>query len=639
LIDSFSCRCYELQREMARIHLIGICGTGMGSLAGLLKAAGHDVRGSDSDVYPPMSTQLREQGIEIMDGYRPENLDWRPDVVVVGNVATKDHVEVKGAQDRNLELTSFPALLEKEFLIEGHAVVVSGTHGKTTTSSLASFVLTDAGRDPSFLVGGVPNAVPGVAGGFGDRSWRLGKPGGLFVVEGDEYDTAFFDKGSKFLHYQPKTAILTSVELDHVDIFDSLDAVKAAFRKFVELIPPDGLLIVAGDSPGALEVAKSARCRVERYLVTEGRDPTQPAEWMARAITQRPGGRTMFEVTHAGRTFGTFDTGLVGRYNLANAVAVIAASSGLGLSAEEIGRGIRRFAGVRRRQEIRGVAQGVTVIDDFAHHPTAVRETLQALRGRHGGGRLIAIFEPRSATSRRAVFQNDYAEAFSGADEIIIGPVNHPEKAPEGDRFDPERLAADLRGRGVAARQLTEVDKIVDQVAESAAAGDTVVVMSSGGFGGIHDKLLSKLGDAVVAARQEDVDGVRSLLGSVGLAYPDLDHHVGELLVVRDPDRQVVSCVSLEMHEDAGLLRALATGTERRGEGLGWMLADAALHRARMRGCRRVYLVTENASDFFAEKFGFKVVGRELVDAAVLDSSAFQVTGPNATTMVLDLNQ
>jgi UDP-N-acetylmuramate: L-alanyl-gamma-D-glutamyl-meso-diaminopimelate ligase len=287
---------------------------------------------------------------------------------------------------------------------------------------------------------------------------------------------------------------------------------------------------------------------------------------------------------------------------------------------------------------VRGVAQGVTVVDDFAHHPTAVRETLRALRGRHGGGRLIAIFEPRSATSRRAVFQQEYADAFTSADEIIIGPVNHPEKAPAGDRFDPERLAADLRGRGVAARHLTDVGKIVEQVVGGAAAGDTVVVMSSGGFGGIHDKLLSRLGDAVVSARQEDLTGARSLLESTGLGYPDLETHLGELLLVRDPQQKVVACVALELHGESGLLRALATSPERRGEGLGWMLADAALHRARMRGCRRVYLVTENASDFFGEKFGFAVVGRELVDAAILESSAFRVIGPNATAMVLDLN-
>jgi UDP-N-acetylmuramate: L-alanyl-gamma-D-glutamyl-meso-diaminopimelate ligase len=611
-----------------KIHLIGICGTGMGSLAGLLKAAGHDVRGSDAEVYPPMSTQLAEQGIAVMDGYRAENLDWQPDVVVVGNVATKDHIEVAAAKTRNLKLTSFPALLEDEFLRGGHALVVAGTHGKTTTSSLLSFALTHAGRDPSFLVGGVPH-------NFG-RGWRLGAKNGLFVVEGDEYDTAFFDKGSKFLHYQPKTAILTSVELDHVDIFADLEAVKAAFRKFVALIPPEGLLIVAADSPHALDVAGAANCRIEKYVV-RGNGETPAADWIGRTLATRPGGRTLFEVTHGGRSFGTFDTGLTGRYNLANAVAVIAACASLGIGAEELGRAIRHFGGVKRRQEVRGVAQGVTVIDDFAHHPTAVRETLQGLRGRHGGGRLIAIYEPRSATSRRAVFQHDYAEAFSAADEIIIGSVNHPEKAPAGDRFDPERLAADLRGRGVAARHLADVDKIVEQVAKGAAAGDTVVVMSSGGFGGIHDKLLARLGDAVVPGRPEDVAGVKSIFAHTGLSFPDLDQHVGDLLVLRDPQGNVVACVTLELYDDAGVLRALATLPERRGEGIGWMLADAALNRARTRGCRRVYIVTENASDFFAEKFGFRTVARELVDEAVLASSVFRIHGPSAITMVLDL--
>jgi UDP-N-acetylmuramate: L-alanyl-gamma-D-glutamyl-meso-diaminopimelate ligase len=609
-----------------KIHLIGICGTGMGSFAGLLKAAGHDVRGSDSDVYPPMSTQLAEQGIAVMDGYRPSNLDWTPDVVVVGNVCTRDQIEVKAAAERGLRLTSFPALLEELFLKGGHPLVVAGTHGKTTTAALAAFALSDAGRDPSFLVGGVPQ-------NFG-RGWRLGRSGGLFVVEGDEYDTAFFDKGSKFLHYRPRTAILTSVELDHVDIFDSLDAVKEAFHKFVALLPPDGLLVVAGDSPGALEIAAAATCRTETYRVASNGDS---ADWVARPIAQRPGGRTLFEVTHGGKRFGTFDTGLPGGYNLANALAVIAAAAGLGLHADELVRGVRRFAGVRRRQETRGVAQGVTVVDDFAHHPTAVRETLSAMRGRYGRGRVIAIFEPRSATSRRAVFQGDYAEAFSAADEIIVGPVNHPEKAPDGDRFDPERLAADLRGRGVAARHIGSVEKIVEQVAASAAAGDTVVVMSSGGFGGIHDKLLARLGDAVVPASGDDLPGVRALFERTGLKYPDVDQHLNELLVLRDPSRQVVGCVAMELYDQAGLLRALATSPDRRGEGLGWTLADAALMRARRRGCRRVYLVTENASDFFAEKFGFNTVGRELIDATVIESSTFALSSPSATTMVLDL--
>jgi UDP-N-acetylmuramate: L-alanyl-gamma-D-glutamyl-meso-diaminopimelate ligase len=630
-----------------KIHLIGICGTGMGSLAGLLKAAGHDVRGSDTDVYPPMSTQLADGGIAVFEGYRAENLDWQPDVVVVGNVASKDHVEVKAAEARNLKLTSFPALLEDLFLREGHSFVVAGTHGKTTTSSLAAFVLTAAGRDPSFLIGGVPQ-------NFG-RGWRLGastRPEwgkGLFVVEGDEYDTAFFDKGSKFFHYQPKTAILTSVELDHVDIFSSFDAVKAAFTKFVQLIPESGLLVVAADSPGALEVAKSARCRVETYAVApgpatggNGEQSSAPlvatsADWIARPFAQRAGGRTLFEVTRRGVGFGTFDTGLPGGYNVANALAVIAASADLGLSVDEIARGVRRFAGVRRRQETRGVAQGVTVVDDFAHHPTAVRETLKALRGRYGGGRLIAIYEPRSATSRRATFQADFAEAFSSADEIVIGAVNHPEKAPPDDRFDPERLAADLRARGVQARHIPDVGKIIEHVAESAGAGDTVVIMTSGGFENIHDRLLARLGDAVVPAGPSDVQGLRDLLDETGLSYPDLEEHLSEILVLRDPARRVVGSVAMEMYDEAGLLRALATSPSRRGEGLGWMLADAALGRARRRGARRVYLVTENASDFFAEKFGFRVVPKELVDAAVLESSQFRAATATSTTMVLDL--
>ena len=611
-----------------KIHLIGICGTGMGSLAGLLKAAGHDVRGSDTDVYPPMSTQLEEQGIAVMNGYAPANLDWAPDVVVVGNVQTKDAIEVKAAQARHLKLTSFPALLEELFLTRMHSIVVAGTHGKTTTSSLASFVLTDAGRDPSFLVGGVPV-------NFG-RSWRLGK-GDLFVVEGDEYDTAFFDKESKFLHYQPKTAIITSVELDHVDIFDSLDQIKDAFRKFVRLIPANGLLLVAADSPGALDVARVAACKVESYVVRDGEHAEAQADWIGRAIATRPGGRTLFEVLRGGKPYGVFDTGLPGGYNLANALSVIAAASSAGLSAEQIGRGLRRFAGVRRRQEVRGVAQGVTVVDDFAHHPTAVRETLRALRRRYGGGRLIAIFEPRSATSRRAVFQKDYADAFSPADEIIVGAVSHPEKAPESDRFDPERLAADLRGKGVAARHVSDVDQIVEQVAANAAAGDTVVIMSSGAFGGIYDKLLTRLGDAVVPARPEDLAGVRSLLDRSGLPYPDLEARVADLLVVRDETRQVVACVSMELYDDAGLLRGLATSPDRRGEGLGWMLADAALGRARSRGCRRVYLITESASDFFAEKFGFRTVQPSMIDAAVAESPQFRAATPNSVAMVLDL--
>lgn len=625
-----------------KIHLTGIGGTGMGSLAGLLKAARHDVRGSDTALYPPMSTQLAEQAIPVMEGFGPQNLAWGPEQIVVGNVCSKDHVEVKAAEAAGIPLTSFPALLESAFLTKSHSMVVAGTHGKTTTSSLLSFVLTEAGLDPSFLVGGVPLDY--------QRGWRLGFPfregstqpahgpaSGVFVVEGDEYDTAFFDKGSKFFHYAPKTAILTSIELDHIDIFDSLDAIKASFRRFVELIPESGLLVVAADSPNALDVAKHARCRVATYAVaTEG--TAIEADYIAKVVATRTGGRTLFEIHGKGERLGPFDLGMPGTYNLANALAVSIAALDVGVPVDSLAIGLRRFGGVKRRQEVVGVAQGVTVIDDFAHHPTAVRETLRGLRGRHGQGRLIAVYEPRSATSRRARFQSEFAEAFTWADELLVGAVDHPEKAPEGDRFDPERLASDVRERGIAARYMPEINKMVDHLTETAAAGDTVVIMSSGSFGGIYDKLLGRLGDPVVPAKSSDVPAVRALLSQVKLAYPDVEDRVNDLLVIRDPVLKIAACVSMELYRDAGVLRALVTAPERRGEGLGWMMAAAALERARSRGLRRVFLVTESASDFFAEKFGFQVVSREVIDEAVLASSNFRELSERATTMQLELD-
>lgn len=467
-----------------KFHLIGICGTGMGSLAGLLVASGHEVRGSDEHVYPPMSTQLAQLGVLVYRGFAPANLDWSPDRVVVGNVCRRDHVEVAAAQERGLQLTSFPAVLEEVYLGERHSLVVAGTHGKTTTASLAASILFEAGRDPGYLIGGVPVGL--------GQGYRLGGSSSPFVVEGDEYDTAFFDKGSKFFHYRPRTAILTSVELDHVDIFASLEAVKAAFRKFVALLPSDGLLVVCADSPSALECADAARCRIERYRVMGREDEGGEAEWTARAGASERG-RRVFEVARAGSRWGRFETGLIGDHNLANALGVIAALAGLGLGADEIAGGLARFAGVRRRQELKGLVSGIAVVDDFAHHPTAVRETLAGLRGHFGPGRLLALFEPRSASSRRAVFQEEYAAAFRVADEVLIAPVFAPEKAPPGDRLDPEQLAASLRQHGLAARHLPTIPAIADYVAAHAREGDTIVAMSSGSFGGVHDLILERL--------------------------------------------------------------------------------------------------------------------------------------------------
>jgi UDP-N-acetylmuramate: L-alanyl-gamma-D-glutamyl-meso-diaminopimelate ligase len=598
-----------------KLHLIGICGTGMGAVAELLKAAGHQVRGSDEHVYPPMSLQLAAADIPVMEGFAGANLDWGPEVVVVGNVCRRDHVEVLAATERGMRLQSFPGILE-ELLLGDNNLVVAGTHGKTTTTSLAAWVLKDAGCDPSYMIGGVPlNTEMG-------RSAALGK--GPFVLEGDEYDTAFFDKKSKFLHYKPRVGILTSVELDHVDIFSGIEAIKQSFREFIALLPATGALYVSATSPLALEVAQEARCRVERYGIAPACGPE--IEWRAEVTGIRPGGRTLFEVLHHGKRLGTFETGLPGAYNLENALAVIAALSdpALGLSAEQLARGIRRFVGVRRRQELRGIAQGVSVVDDFAHHPTAVRETLRGLRGRFGSGRLLAVFEPRSATSRTSVFQNEFAEAFAAADEVVVSAVSQPEKTPADRRLDVERLAADIRKHGVPARAIADVAHIVEHLAQRVTAGDTVVVMSSGSFDNLHERLLKRLGDAVMPATAADLSKVRELLLRSKLPTAGVPEDLAELWVLKDTAGEVRGCVAMEVYGDSALLRSLAVHPERRGEGLGWMLAEAVQLRVRQRGLARVCLLTEHATDFFAEKFGFVPVTREQLPDEVKQSSEYR---------------
>ncbi len=609
-----------------KIHFIGICGTGMGAVAELLKAAGHEVRGSDEHVYPPMSTQLASAGISLMEGFGDRNLEWQPDVVVVGNICRRDHVEVLAAQQRGIRLTSFPAIVEELLLPGKTPLVVCGTHGKTTTSSLASWTLLNAGRDPSYMIGGVPLNM--------GHNAAIGK-GPHFVLEGDEYDCAFFDKKSKFLHYMPQVAILTSVELDHVDIFTGLEQIKQAFREFVSLIPETGMLVVCASSPHALECAQAARCRVERYGIV-GSCPDD-IEWKAEVTTIKSGGRTAFRVHHRGQLYGNFELGLPGSYNLENAIGVIAALASLGLSSSEIAAGIRRFVGVKRRQELRGVAQGVTVVDDFAHHPTAIRETLRGLRGRYGTGRLIAVFEPRSATSRTAVFQTEFAEALTAADEILVGAVHMPEKAPQGNRLDVEKLAADIRKRGVPAKAMASTEQIIGFLVQRASAGDTVVIMSSGSFDNLHDRLLQRLGDAVLPAGPAEVPRVKTLLELVKLPTVGVPDDLSELWVLKDGQGDVMGCVALENYGDTALLRSLAVHPERRGEGLGWMLAEMALLRVRQRGLLRVCLLTEQATDFFAEKFGFRPVPRESLPQEVQASSEYQRFCGSAVAMALEV--
>jgi len=594
-----------------KLHLIGIAGTGMGSLAGLLVASGCEVRGSDEHAYPPMSTQLADLGIPVMSGFAAHNLDWGPDRVVVGNVCRRDHVEVVAAEQRGIPLVSFPALLSELFLRDRRALVVAGTHGKTTTSSLLSFVLSDAGRDPSFLVGGVPVNF--------HRSWNLGQ-GPDFVVEGDEYDTAFFDKKSKFLHYRPKLVILTSVELDHVDIFADEGAVKAAFRELVALIPADGHLVVCAASPGALEVAKSARCPVTTY----GR-PGTDATWTFEITGRKLGGRSILRLACEGKGMGALDTGLAGIFNMENLTGVIAAAHLLSLGMPAIARATRRFLGVKRRQEICVIAYGVTVVDDFAHHPTAVRETLGALKGRFGPGKLIVAFEPRSATSRRSVFQDALAGALAIADEVVLAPVYAPEKVPAGQRLDVDKLAADLRSQEVPACVIVGAAATADHLARRAGPGDTVVIMTSGDYGGLHDLLLARLGDPVRPARLSDKVKLGHLLDRAGLTH-SLDRSWSEFLVIPSADdTEISACVAIEHVEVDALLRMLAVTPERRGEGLGYMLLEVAMKRARMDGALHLYLVTDGTQGVAGDKLGFDVIDPKLIPAAIAATDEYRM--------------
>jgi UDP-N-acetylmuramate: L-alanyl-gamma-D-glutamyl-meso-diaminopimelate ligase len=464
-----------------RIHLIGICGTGMGSLAGLLAEAGHQVQGSDEQVYPPMSTMLESLGIAIKQGYRAQNLMPAPDLVIVGNVIGKANPEAQALLASGIEHLSMPQALGRFFLSKKHSIVVAGTHGKTTTTAMLASMLEAAGRDPSYLVGGVLQGR--------DRSYRLGS-GPEFVIEGDEYETSFFDKGSKFLHYLPRTAILTSVEYDHAEMFPSLEAVKEAFARFIALIPraqEGGRLVVCADDPIAVQLGAACRGAIVPYGLSAA------ARVRGRTIETGPQG-LRFEAFEEDQPLGPFQMQLTGEHNLRNALSVITVGLRLGLSADAIRAGLAAFRGVKRRQEVRGVAGGVTVIDDFAHHPTAVRETIAAIRARYPSGRLWAVFEPRTNTTRRDVFQEEYGRAFDGADEALLAPVDHPERAPEGRRFDPRRVVQDIRkAGGQAAYAEGGVPEIVASIAERARRGDVVLIMSNGGFGGIHDLLLSAL--------------------------------------------------------------------------------------------------------------------------------------------------
>ena len=467
-------------------HLIGICGTAMASLAGMLKTRGHKITGSDQNVYPPMSTQLQELGIEVFTGYKPENLDLKPDCVIIGNAMMRGNPEVEAVLNRKMLYQSQAETVKNEFIRNRRSLVVAGTHGKTTTTSLAAWVAEVGGLDPSFLVGGVVQ-------NFG-ASFRV-TDSDYFIIEGDEYDTAYFDKKPKFMHYLPETAIIGNIEFDHADIYRDLQAIKFEFSRLVNLVPGNGRLIAGVDSPVVREVLDEMRGRIFTNVETYGvaANGESNAKWQAREL-DFSGELTRFRVFKENEFWSEFELPMIGEFNVRNALAVIIAANAWEIPKEKIAEALRTFKSVKRRAEIRGVERGVTIIDDFAHHPTAVEETLKALRQKYAGKRLIAVFEPRSWSSRLAVFQERYNQAFKFADYVVIAGVYNTGKASElGAVLDVAELVADIKATEKPAFQFADADQIVEHLANELRENDVVAVMSNGGFGGIHDKLLNVL--------------------------------------------------------------------------------------------------------------------------------------------------
>lgn len=462
----------------SHVHLMGICGTAMASLAGLFKDRGFKVTGSDLNPYPPMSTQLESLGISIMKGYKAENLHPKPDFVIVGNVISANNEEAQELVKLAIPYTSLPKAMGEFIIQDRQSVVISGTHGKTTTTSMMAWVAENAGVKPGFLIGGIPKNF--------SQSFK-NPEGNFFIIEGDEYDTAFFDKVPKFVHYRPKHAILTSVEFDHADIYKDLQAVKDSFAKLMHLIPEDGTLLACAEDKNVMELRKLAKVKKSfTYGFAENSD------FKAKVLFQNEKGLG-FEVHHKGEILGPYSMQITGDYNILNATAVIAMSKLLGFSENRIQIAMESFDGVKRRQEILGEPGGVLVIEDFAHHPTAVRETVKGIQKKYPGRKVFSIFEPRSATSRRKVFQQDYVEAFKGSHEVMLAKAFDQSKIDAENRFSTHELVADLKKAGVTAEDFDGADQIVQALKSRAKKGDVVLIMSNGGFDGIYGKLMKAL--------------------------------------------------------------------------------------------------------------------------------------------------
>lgn len=467
----------RIPAKVQTIHLIAVCGTAMGALACMLKDLGLHITGSDNNIYPPMSQFLEAKGVAIDAGFDPSHLSHRPDLVVVGNAVSRDNPEVVAVGQMGLYYCSMPQAVNRFAAAGKHQLLVAGTHGKTTTAAMLAWILFSAGRDPSFIIGGILSNFK--------SNYRSGT-GDCIVLEADEYDTAFFDKGPKFLHYNPEAAILTSVEFDHADIYRDLAHVRQAFGRFIAQIRSEALLVSVDDDREVRDLTRSASCRRLAY----GMRANSP--WRIGKIDIEPPA-TRFEIFKNGTNYGMFRTRMIGMHNLKNALAAVAVADYLGITAEQISAALESFAGVRRRQEIRGSKRGIIVMDDFAHHPTAVKETLRAVKSHFSNHRIVAVFEPRTNSSMRKVFQKDYANVFDPADRICIRQPSMLKKVPENERFSSQQLVADLQKRGKDALHYDDTESIIDDLVHSSSSGDVILIMSNGGFDNIHQRLLEAL--------------------------------------------------------------------------------------------------------------------------------------------------
>lgn len=463
--------------NLHHIHLMGICGTGMASLAGILKEQGYQVTGSDQDIYPPMSHFLEAQSIPVLEGYSAHHLTPTPDLVVVGNVITRDNPEAVELSRQNIPYLSFPQALKRFAFGDRQSIVIAGTHGKTTTSALLVWILEKAGIDPGFMIGGISMNL--------QTNFKLGQ-GPYFVIEGDEYDTAFFDKGPKFLHYSPCVVILTGIEFDHADIYRDLDHVIESFRKLIGLMPPEGLLIANSDEQTIMPEIKRAKCPVSTYSLSEN------GLWKAVDITFQED-LTHVTILKAGKEYMRVLTPLYGGYNISNLLSTIVVADFLGIASSILSDALKDFRGVKRRQELIGDKRGILVLDDFAHHPTAVKGTIEAVREKYRGRRLIAVFEPRSNSSRRNVFQRRYASSFDHADLIMIPEPPLMDKIPPAERFSSQRLVKDLRKRRLNAFYFSHTDQLLEALVTKVREGDVILFMSNGAFDNLPHRLLERL--------------------------------------------------------------------------------------------------------------------------------------------------